>query len=440
MLLHFLYTSIVRHLYTLQHLYDPITTGDDDDHHFMGQSSKKISLEQPAFLYPLLFIPLSEVVGVLGLELDAVGRLFSWRRLSTSPYILMHQVMLQVVWPQMDVFFYLIVNGCILSAAALYTAPMINDDAHRLTVVVTIAGDRCLRTGQQRINASSSRTILKYRALVLRHFYLLLWGFLAVQYSYLYLMVYINGAFQWSIISCFYWFVIFPIAGFYVVFVFLGMPIIMTISIVVILVQQREALQQLSALNEQLQALDHCHQWAFIRAGHHPKLLQLKLAYHQLNERSVHLCSAIAATSRQWSAYLSTALPVHILSISYLAYTFFFGRIPLLLKYMFVTGSATIVAVLFLHINLCAQVVRFNGAQERHCTVFIRRLQRLGGGGGGRTRAVFSPGELLKFQSTAEQRWLFAFKFINEHPINSSTFPLFFSYCTIFILMIAKRS
>lgn len=227
MLLKFVYITIVKHLYTLQHLFDPITT--ENDLNFMGQrmdstSGQKLPvLKQSAFLWPVLIIPFSELVGVLGLELDAVGTI-AWSSLSTSPNILMHQAMLEVVWQQMDIFFYLIINGCILSATSLYTAPLI-DDAYRLVKVVALTGNgQYLLTKsdvvhlRRKIGSKSSASILKWRILIRHHFYLLLWVFLAVQYSYLYLMVYINGAFRWSVISFFYWVVVFPIAGFYVVF------------------------------------------------------------------------------------------------------------------------------------------------------------------------------------------------------------------------------
>lgn len=185
------------------------------------------------------------------------------------------------------------------------------------------------------------------------------------------------------------------------------MPIIMTISVVVILVQQRETLQQIIWLNSQLLLQQTSKTDQLI-------LYKCKVKYHFLNNKVVHLCSTISAYSKQWSAYLSTALPVHILSVSYLVFVLFFSNIPLLLKYMFVTGSTTVVSILFLHTNLCAQVVRYNGAYERQCAAFTKKLQQL---------KLISSNEQLKYQSTAE-KWQFAFKFINEHTINPSTFPL----------------
>ncbi len=186
------------------------------------------------------------------------------------------------------------------------------------------------------------------------------------------------------------------------------MPIIMTISVVVILVQQKKLLKQMTELN-----LNTFSKNKNGKTHHHH---QMKLIFSKVNHSTAQLCSAIAAYSGQWTAYLSAVVPVQVVSISNLAYVFLFSRLPLLLKYMFIFTTSALATVLFAQTHCCAMVVRLNGTYSKQSSAVARKLQKI---------KQLSPAEELKYQSISSvQRREFAFRFFNDHTINPGTFPL----------------
>ena len=202
------------------------------------------------------------------------------------------------------------------------------------------------------------------------------------------------------------------IINFFLLFVpvFYGMPLIMvTTSVVVILVQQRASLEKIRQLNGAL--LDSP------RKGltHQQKVYRLKRSFNRLAFTTVHLSGTVAAYSRQWSAYLSTIVPVQVLSISNLSFILFFaGDISITLKYMFLFADLALTVLLFAQMNSCAQVVRHQGAFAKQCSAFTRRLAQLG---------QLSSAEQLKYEVLVINK-KFAFAFLDDSAIKPSTFPL----------------
>ncbi len=186
------------------------------------------------------------------------------------------------------------------------------------------------------------------------------------------------------------------------------MPLIMiTTSVVVILVQQRASLEKILQLNEEL--------FGNMRRPTHQQIYRLKGSFNRLAFTTVHLSGTVAAYSRQWSAYLSTIVPVQVLSISNLSFILFFaGDISITLKYMFLFADLAMTVLLFAQMNSCAQVVRHQGAFAKQCLAFTRKLAQLG---------QLSPAEQLKYQVLVINK-KFAFAFLDDSAIKPSTFPL----------------
>ncbi len=226
-----LYLALVQYFFTLLALFDPIASGSNnspktENDHFLGVPTDQLysRLKQSSFFWPLISLVLFEVIGIVGLEVDSSGELRWWSRLATSPAIVVHQIIPRAVWPQIDLFFYIAINGASLAAAALYQAPLIAE-AYRFLVKETEERENNIKmllmtknfVFKQTLDEKSSATILRYRSALYRYFYLLVAIFVAVLLSFYYLMVYLNGAFRWSALSLLYWSTVFPVAIFHVI-------------------------------------------------------------------------------------------------------------------------------------------------------------------------------------------------------------------------------
>lgn len=238
-----------RYFYTFLTLFDPIEdfTKENKNTYFWGQKmSSKNELNQHLFLGPAISIFLLELVGVAGLHFDSTRTLANWSAMFTSsPYIFIHQAMPVEVWPQMRSFFSVSIQGGILSALVLATesATPLLDETYRL--VAESVGQRlrerssirrndnfkikngsgCILISKRRvpvhrcweIEESGTATILTYRANVRKYFYIA-HVCLGLEMSTQYAMVYINSAFQWSVISVIFWVLIFPLSIFHAIF------------------------------------------------------------------------------------------------------------------------------------------------------------------------------------------------------------------------------
>ena len=224
----------------------------------------------------------------------------------------------------------------------------------------------------------------------------------------------------------------------------------MTIFVVVILLQQKEAIETIRRLNSQL-ALMRARSSSTEVRRQRLMLEQIKADYSKVNRATVQLDAAITAYSRQWTAYLSTALPVQTVGVAYVAYVFFFGsELPLTVRNLFGVADSAVALTIFTQLNLCAQIVRNGEVYVRQTALFVRGLHAL---------KKLSLSEQLKLvQSTAQERREFAFRFLDDNTLNPNTFPMvkflnntnfyfyktifhqIFTYCTICILMIAKKT
>lgn len=183
----------------------------------------------------------------------------------------------------------------------------------------------------------------------------------------------------------------------------------MTITVVLILVQQRSLLTRVRRLNDQLA-------WLYYSIVRLQALHRLQIALKGVDYASVHLCSAISAYSRRWSAFLSTTLPVQTFGVAYFFYGLVFREEEVSpgLKTMFASGIFNLTSTIFMQTSLCAQVARYSAAYAKKFELLSWRLGKL---------RRLSPAEELKWQSSAQQRGEFAFKFLDYRTINSSTFP-----------------
>ncbi len=190
----------------------------------------------------------------------------------------------------------------------------------------------------------------------------------------------------------------------------------MTIFVVVILFQQKEAIETVRRLNSQL-ALMRARSSSTEVRRQRLMLEQIKADYSKVNRATVQLDAAIAAYSRQWTAYLSTALPVQTVGVAYVAYVFFFGdSLPLTVRNLFGISDFAVALTIFTQLNLCAQVVRNGGVYVRQTELFVRGLHAL---------KKLSPSEQLKLvQSTAQERREFSFRFLDDNTLNPNTFPM----------------
>ncbi|KAH9403391.1 hypothetical protein TYRP_015276 [Tyrophagus putrescentiae] len=391
-----LYLALVQYFFTLLALFDPISSGSNNSpkngDFFLGVPTDQLysRLKQSSFFWPLISLVLFEVIGIVGLEVDSSGGFRWWSQLATSPAIVVHQIIPRAVWPQIDLFFYIAINGASLAAAALYQAPLIAE-AYRFSMVKETEeeGENSIKmllmtknfVFKQTLDEKSSATILRYRSALYRYFYLLVAIFVAVLLSFYYLMVYLKWRFplvsplaallehrlSGGHLSCDYrQILIVLIINFFRLFapVFYGMPLIMvTTSVVVILVQQRASLEKIRQLNVEL--------FGSSRKGlTQQKVYRLKRSFNRLAFTTVHLSGTVAAYSRQWSAYLSAIVPVQVLTISNLSFVLFFaGGVSITLKYMFLFADLALTVLLFAQMNSCAQVVRHQGAFAKH---FVR--------------------------------------------------------------------
>ena len=186
-----LYLALVQYFFTLLALFDPIASGSNnspktENDHFLGVPTDQLysRLKQSSFFWPLISLVLFEVIGIVGLEMDSSGGFpLRWSQLATSPAIVVHQIIPRAVWPQIDLFFYIAINGASLAAAALYQAPLIAE-AYRFSMVKETEeeGENSIKMllmtknsvfKWRTLDERSSATILRYRGALYRYFYLL---------------------------------------------------------------------------------------------------------------------------------------------------------------------------------------------------------------------------------------------------------------------------
>lgn len=183
----------------------------------------------------------------------------------------------------------------------------------------------------------------------------------------------------------------------------------MTISLLIMIVQQREIVQTMCKLNKQI------NKTSFICKKFKLQNLHLiKNVFWKCRITTAYLCATISAYSKQWSPFMSTVVPIQVFGVSYLSYFIFFSRGFLVQKHTFIFFVCAVLVILFVETNLCAQIVRYNSALIKESTMLVWKLGQL---------KVLSPIEKLKCQRTTEPRQ-FAFKFIDGNSINSETFPL----------------
>ncbi|KAH9403258.1 hypothetical protein TYRP_015141 [Tyrophagus putrescentiae] len=243
--------------------------------------------------------------------------------------------------------------------------------------------------------------IVSARALLYRYFHPLLLSFVLILLANLYTIVYLNGVYR-----------------------FFGVPSLMLLTVLVVLVQQKEAIDGLRKLNKQS-----------TKGQRSDSYYQLKTQYSEAHQSAVHLSGNVAAYSRQWAAYLSAEVPANVAGTAYLTFVLILfqmtskSRLPHLFTAMFALTDAAVIWTLFFQLNFCAQVVRFSGRYEREVEHFLKRVSK-----------ILSPIELLKSDVEVHRRVAVAFRFVDGSTINPGTFPMIVSYCAIFLLMIAKRS
>ncbi len=253
MLLNYLLSSVTGYFYTLLHLFDPISDSQTTAH-----NQKQKSYKQSTFLGPALFLLLLQLIGIFGLHMDGYRTLVvQLSALPTSPYVFTHQAFPREVWPQMEAFMSISLNGGIVAAVLLaskWATPLLSD-AYRLVAQEVGCGDgeegggkggikflqnrngklksSKLLTGRRyqliskpaqgqlhrswQVGERSSALILAYRSAVHKTFYTTHAVFVA-ELCTQYIMVYMNGAFQWSVISVSFWAFIFPASIFHGIF------------------------------------------------------------------------------------------------------------------------------------------------------------------------------------------------------------------------------
>lgn len=183
----------------------------------------------------------------------------------------------------------------------------------------------------------------------------------------------------------------------------------MTISLMVILVQQREIVQTMRELNKQVNVASFNVSRLRLQNLH-----RMKKIYQKCRSTTANLCAIISAYSRQWSPFISAVVPVQVLGVSYLSYLVYFSQVFSEKNHIFIFFTLVASGILFVETNFCAQIVRYNLAYTKLSTLFTLKLHKL---------KVLSPVEELKFQLTTVQKQ-FAFKFADGNSINSQTFPL----------------
>ena len=183
----------------------------------------------------------------------------------------------------------------------------------------------------------------------------------------------------------------------------------MLLTVLVVLVQQKEAIDGLRKLNKQSakgQRSAHFH--------------QLTAQYKKAHQSAVHLSGNVAAYSRQWAAYLSAEVPANVAGTAYLTFVLLLFQttsqldLPHLFTALFALTDAAVIWTLFFQLNLCAQVVRFSGRYEREVEHFLKRVSK-----------VLPPIELLKADvQEVHRKAAVAFRFVDGSTINPGTFPM----------------
>lgn len=223
----------------------------------------------------------------------------------------------------------------------------------------------------------------------------------------------------------------------------------MTLSVVIVLVQQQNIIKKMRQLNSQIKLIKF--RASSIEVRRQRLLLErVKFDYLKTNRTTIQLSSAISAYSKQWTVYLSTTLPVQTVGVAYVAYVFFFGNLPYAIRYLFIMADSAVILTIFTQLNLCAQVVRYSETYVQQTDVFVRGLHQL---------KKLLPVEQIKMCQSTSLKKEFAFRFLDDNTLNPSTFPMvnplffkisklflnyfllqIFTYCTTCILMIAKKT
>ncbi|KAH9390644.1 hypothetical protein TYRP_022880, partial [Tyrophagus putrescentiae] len=298
--------------------------------------NKKLS-QKTHFLFAFAVSFLTVLYGIFGLHYEATGNFpTNFQNLLSSPYIYTHQVMMQVVWPQLDFGlgfrFYLVTNGN--KEHKLYvngkTLPK-KETAKMLTV-------------RWQVKFALGTLISSYYIFLTAFFYANIW---------------FNDVYERTIASAAYWFAVFPLYIAYILYAIFGNIGFIILAVWYIRIQQIALLDRFVKLIKKVKKS---------KVNNNRSHWKTFISFHK---RLTFLCQTTEAYSRRCTPFLCVVFPFYITVQCYLLYIAVFVDTPPEQVAIFYVSIVGCNMFLFVITHECAGIVKNNGAFERLTREYI---------------------------------------------------------------------
>ncbi len=336
----------------------------------MTQNGSKNALHINAhFLSPLIVNFLTMFIGYYALEYEALGTLPNLfeGEIPHSQYVVFHQTLPPNIWSQSDGLVLVTVPGAITMFFVLlfnrFTPPQLtfyHDPASDCLYISNQKGSSL----RQYLSAELSQKLIRFQKLAQLFLHLTVGGAFFVVQTYLYLMLFVNGFYNTSVLSLSFFSTLLPVFIFYEVYANFAPTIYVLIYSRYLLLLQSNELDAFQDLKEKLTTTSVAkNRKSSITSG--KRLYAHWLHYLHLNEKILFICRLTTEYARVWRSYLSVLLPSYVLTVSYLILSISKGSMLFLENFMFIFISGQLFLFIYGITGQCARILVLYGRISR---------------------------------------------------------------------------
>lgn len=165
------------------------------------------------FLFPPLCLVVSYFYGLLVLEYNARG-VIQLEQLGSSPYISMHQILPEKMWPKSDI----LLIGALIVTSTLYLPFIFFQSYHPGYRMFYQQELEILELNGKNFTKDVTDRIMNFRKKSRALLNVLVMGFVLFVLSYIYTMVQWHGVYRVNVVQLVYWFWLMPFWVFYMIF------------------------------------------------------------------------------------------------------------------------------------------------------------------------------------------------------------------------------
>ncbi len=320
------------------------------------------------FLSPLIVNFLTMFIGYYALEYEALGTLPNLfeGEIPHSQYVVFHQTLPPNIWSQSDGLVLVTVPGAITMFFVLlfnrFTPPQLtfyHDPASDCLYISNQKGSSL----RQYLSAELSQKLIRFQKLAQLFLHLTVGGAFFVVQTYLYLMLFVNGFYNTSVLSLSFFSTLLPVFIFYEVYANFAPTIYVLIYSRYLLLLQSNELKGFQGLKKKLTTNSAKNRKFSIISG---KLLNTHwFHYLHLNEKVLFICRLTTEYARVWRSYLSVLLPSYVLTVSYLILSISKGSMLFLENFMFIFISGQLFLFIYGITGQCARILVLYGRISR---------------------------------------------------------------------------